>query len=424
MSRTQLFAPSRVKCTLTRASLVAFALVAASLHLAAQGIWTRNADMPTARVGATASLVDNRIYVIGGYASGSVPNLPTNEVYDPQTNTWDTGLSPMPTSRSYAASAVINGTIYVLGGGYPTATAANEAYTPATNSWDTTGVDMPIPRRSMGAAVVDSTIYLVGGNYDICECYAYDRADAFHPWKTETPMPVGAALVSTTVYNGLVYAFGGAVGGSTSIWVGISKVSAYDPKTGQWTTKKPMPTPRFGLQTYLIGDAIYAIGGSQSQGTSLATVEVYHPLTDTWEQRPPMPRALVGHAGAVVNNKIYVFGGTSDWTAMQSQVWEYNPLYTGVGHSSVLPNEFRLEQNYPNPFNPSTTISFQLPAASDVRLVVYDVLGREVETLVDERISAGTHQVTFDGTGLSSGVYVCRMTAGTDHETLKMLLAR
>jgi N-acetylneuraminic acid mutarotase len=249
MSRTQQFAQSRGKRTLTMASLVALLLVTASFHLAAQNTWTRKADMPTARVGATASLVGNKIYVIGGYASGSVPNLPTNEEYNPQTNTWDTALLSMPTSRSYAASAVINGTIYVLGGGYPTATAVNEAYTPATSSWDTASVDLPFLRRAMGAAVVDSTIYVVGGNYDIRDCYAHDPANPLSPWQPRTPIPVGAALISTTVYNGLVYAFGGAVGGSTSTWVGISKVSAYDPKTDQWIPKQPMPTPRFGLQT-------------------------------------------------------------------------------------------------------------------------------------------------------------------------------
>jgi endonuclease/exonuclease/phosphatase family metal-dependent hydrolase len=91
---------------------------------------------------------------------------------------------------------------------------------------------------------------------------------------------------------------------------------------------------------------------------------------------------------------------------------------------SALPAEYALWQNYPNPFNPKTVVSYQLPVASDVRLVVFDVLGREVKTLVDERRAAGTHQETFDGTDLSSGMYICRMIAGTHRQALKMVLAK
>jgi hypothetical protein len=89
-----------------------------------------------------------------------------------------------------------------------------------------------------------------------------------------------------------------------------------------------------------------------------------------------------------------------------------------------LPSAFRLFQNYPNPFNPSTTISYQLSVVSRVSLKVYDVLGREVETLVNERQTAGTHAVKFNATNLPSGVYFCRLQAGTYHETKKLLLLK
>jgi hypothetical protein len=83
-----------------------------------------------------------------------------------------------------------------------------------------------------------------------------------------------------------------------------------------------------------------------------------------------------------------------------------------------------LEPNYPNPFNPSTVITAQWPAESDVRLVVYDLLGTEVALLADGRYPAGVHEFRFDGTGLASGVYLYRLEAGSFVQTRRMLLVR
>jgi hypothetical protein len=92
--------------------------------------------------------------------------------------------------------------------------------------------------------------------------------------------------------------------------------------------------------------------------------------------------------------------------------------------ASDVPREFSLSQNYPNPFNPSTTISFDIPRQSHVKLVVYDVLGREVRTLVDEEKQPGRYSVTFDASTLPSGVYLCRMMAGDFTHARKMVVMR
>jgi hypothetical protein len=88
------------------------------------------------------------------------------------------------------------------------------------------------------------------------------------------------------------------------------------------------------------------------------------------------------------------------------------------------PKEFSLMQNYPNPFNPSTTIRYGLPQRSQVTLTVYNTLGQSVSTLVNGDMEAGYHEVKFDGSGLSSGVYFYRMQAGSYVETKKLLLVR
>ncbi len=90
----------------------------------------------------------------------------------------------------------------------------------------------------------------------------------------------------------------------------------------------------------------------------------------------------------------------------------------------ALPQEFFLWQNYPNPFNPRTGIRYQVAEVSNVKLIVYDLLGRELMVLVNERKLPGQYEVTFDGSGLASGVYYYRLTAGSFTAVRKMILLK
>lgn len=110
-------------------------------------------------------------------------------------------------------------------------------------------------------------------------------------------------------------------------------------------------------------------------------------------------------------------------------LWFYsNPIFvsgtlSGIQNSS-LPSKFELNQNYPNPFNPTTTITFTIPSNEKVSLKVYDVLGKEVAMLVNEAKEAGSYNVTFDASRLTSGVYFYRLTAGNYVSTKKLVLIK
>ena len=107
-------------------------------------------------------------------------------------------------------------------------------------------------------------------------------------------------------------------------------------------------------------------------------------------------------------------------------VWK-RPLseMTSIDYTSMdLPTQFALGQNYPNPFNPSTVISYELPTSSEVKLEVYDMLGRKIKTIVSQRQNAGAYSVTFNATTLSSGFYFYRLTAGDFVNTRKMILIK
>lgn len=158
--------------------------------------------------------------------------------------------------------------------------------------------------------------------------------------------------------------------------------------------------------------------------------------TDTWYAFNVATRALVdsikwrlggadslgtprGIAFSVSGDTAYVAG----FDGHTIQMFKRGPVYVRPDPDGV-PNGFILSQNYPNPFNPSTTISFIIPHSSLVIVKVYDVLGREVRTLVNEEMKPGSYEVTWDATGFASGVYFYRLQAGSFTETRKLMLLR
>jgi len=111
---------------------------------------------------------------------------------------------------------------------------------------------------------------------------------------------------------------------------------------------------------------------------------------------------------------------TSYWTVEDSALLDL----TGVQGGDLAPGTLTLEQNYPNPFNPGTTIRFTLSQSSDVTLKVFDILGREVATLVAGHLPPGTHQREWNPGNTAAGVYFCRLRAGESVETRKLVLLR
>jgi hypothetical protein len=99
-------------------------------------------------------------------------------------------------------------------------------------------------------------------------------------------------------------------------------------------------------------------------------------------------------------------------------------IIEGVENEGTVTSDFQLLQNYPNPFNPLTTLQFTIADRQSTILSVYNLLGQEVTTLVNEVKSPGTYTVSWDATGQSSGVYFYRLTAGSFVSTRKLVLAK
>jgi len=178
------------------------------------------------------------------------------------------------------------------------------------------------------------------------------------------------------------------------------------------------------IDTFMIGpllksDAL-AVGPGQNTGAGMATLDTttiygFDPaFTDT--------NAASLDLTLLATSEILTLG--SDGFALGDARWDPNAIVAVEDDLHVMPSAFALAQNYPNPFNPTTTVNFTLENRSVVSLVVYDLTGSEVATLVDGVKSIGSHSVVWNGSGAPSGIYFCRLTANGQSETRKMLLLK
>ena len=312
--------------------VLVLALGLAAVCLAAEDTWTSKADMPTPRTHLSTSVVDDKIYAIGGSPGSSWDALSTVEVYDPVTDTWTTRAN-IPTPRWGLTTSVVDGRIYAIGGAQRrggNGLSTVEAYDPATDTW-TRKADMPTPRLDLGSCVVDGKVYVIGGA-NRWGGRALSAVEAYDPvtdtWTKIADMPVGRSALSTSTVDGKIYAIGG-LSGPPGSYVRVLPVGEYDPVTDMWTPKTDMLTQRDSLSTVVVERKIYAIGGATWPGViGLSTMEMYDPMTDRWVPKADMPTArwLTGNCASVVDSKIYVIGGTTGppYNGL-STVEEYDP---------------------------------------------------------------------------------------------------
>ena len=126
-----------------------------------------------------------------------------------------------------------------------------------------------------------------------------------------------------------------------------------------------------------------------------------------------------GDFGFLYINEPYIYAGTFPNGIVYRR--NLNEITSINNIKNNIPDKFSLSQNYPNPFNPSTIISYQLPKSGEVKLIIYDAIGREVKTLVNEQQNAGSYQVEFDGSNFPSGVYFYKLTSSEFNDTKRMV---
>jgi plastocyanin len=152
----------------------------------------------------------------------------------------------------------------------------------------------------------------------------------------------------------------------------------------------------------------------------------FHPLSST-----TVPAGATGwhSASGSVFDYVVPVPGPYNYTCdahgpAMSGSFTATPSGVGEGEASLNPAKYQLQQNYPNPFNPATEIGYAVAGAGNVKLVVYNLIGQEMATLVDEKKSAGSYRVRFEASGLASGVYIYRLIADGFTSSRAMVLLR
>jgi len=302
------------------------------MSLVAEDSWTRKADMPTARFGPATSVVDGKVYAIGG-GVGVGDMVRSVQEYNPATDSW-VEKADMPAATCWHATSAVDGRIYAIGGWAPGGFGIDTVveYDPATDTWRERA-EMPTPRTFLSTSAVNGKIYAIGGEeYPV---YGLGTVEEYDPttntWTTKADMPTPRMLMSTSVVDGIIYAIGGAPYEHTE----ISTVEAYDPATDTWTTKAPMPTARAFFSTSVVNGKIYAIGGCDGTYDVLTsnTVEVFDPVTNTWTLADDLPTTRAALATSAVDGRIYAIGGDIEAS------WWRNPSSI-VEELTVAPPEF------------------------------------------------------------------------------------
>jgi N-acetylneuraminic acid mutarotase len=281
--------------------------------------WVRKNDVRETIFSSAAATVGDEIYVV---SCGVVPKI--TRVYDPVTDSWDKKANTN-TIRIRLSASVVNGRIYLIGGTAdnhgPGVMSTVEEYDPATDKW-TEKADMPTPRHSLATCVVDDKIYAIGGTKgsvpDMATIFV-NAVEVYDPakdqWEEKAEMPELFRLHSSGVIDGKIYVIGTDLGQD-------SVLLQYDPVTDQWENKAAPAKSHYNGTAAVVNGRIYAIGGVFNWIYS-ASVEEYDPSTDTWQECADMPTARCDISSAAMNGKIYVFGGWNGGFA--NAVEEYTP---------------------------------------------------------------------------------------------------
>jgi hypothetical protein len=366
-----------------------------------------------------------------------------------------TRSASLPAKRTGGAMVACSGRLFFIGGSDSVVTTNNQQtvfeYLPSRGSW-LAKRNLPIGLTGHGAAAWnDSIIFVAGGPWSgsgaNLNIYFYSvPADTWRVARTPLPLGQGRRSVAMGLAAGNQLLIAG--GFSAAFFRTMSVGTIFQPDSIAWLpTPVQLPIPFNGLSRLGgvgIGNLFYILGGERGGGGGyFDSVLVYNARRGQWDSTfrtsgKPLKVANISNAvtARLINDTIRVFVaggfGSASGAPPGTATAAFDVIDRGTSSLSLpplpentpRPAAFALEQNYPNPFNPSTEIRYQVSGTSEVQLEVFDVLGRNVATLVNERQAAGSYAVNFNAASLASGIYFYRLQSGSFVATRKMMLVK
>ncbi len=401
--------------------------------------WRSMTDMPTARYGAAAAVLDEYIYVIGGMTAENEP-LTTVERYDMISDEWDTEVDTLTFARWNAVAASYRGSIYIFGGfgglEYNPAYETVEVYDPDLNEWETAGGSDVYSSFREGSAclVLDDWIYFIGGlvgsGGSPDSTAPSPLVDRYSPdtemWESQPQLNFARKSASAVVYDDTIYVMGGFEFGPLGI------VEKYTPDNEAWEILAVQITPRGYLGAGIIDNLIFAIGGSNLEG-ELDLVESFTDDSEDCYFTDPLNEARDGLNVVSAWNGIFAIGGRrtvpSPIALATVEIYE---IATGniIERDDIANLQTLMDQNYPNPFINSTNIPLQVPANNQsVKLSIYNISGQLIWQNFSP-IPLNTYSViqwdtrNCSGEKTASGTYFYQLKTDSENITRKLIIIR
>ena len=301
------------------------------------GCWSPGPNLPSAVLDAGGAALDDKMYVVGGKVSSGP--VSTTWVFDPAAGTWALGPNlPGPAVENPAVVAQ-GGKLWAFGGStgpFSGAVANAAAFDPATGAWTALRAHADAPGRGVGAGRRRED--LGGRRHDRRRRVRWrrSRSTTRSPTRGAPGPSMGTRRDNpgTAVLDGRLYVFGGRTReapGTTTNGT-LASVEMFDPATGTWTARAPMPTGRRTMAVGMLGGRRQVIGGEIGpDGTSFGQNEEYDPVTNTWRALQPIPTPRHGAAAGTWDGAIHVVGGGPTGGTSFTAVHEIFRLPTATG---------------------------------------------------------------------------------------------
>jgi hypothetical protein len=378
------------------------------------------------------------IYQFGGGSGAQFTNVAR---YNITTATWTNSVSTMPGNMS-AASAISYGdsVIFVFGGESAGGLGRCFKWNVVTNTWTTMAAMPTSPcTDQLSVKYKDTLVYCIGGGDGLFGPNVFNTTRIYNikqnTWTTGTALPLAKGMIGGGILGDTIIVGPGWNGttGTNTVHKGV--INPANPTTITWTTIAVYPTggvTRSATGTVVKNGGVGVVisGGAVDGATLTAATNIWNFCTQSWQSLPANSLARSNYKGGAADSNMWCPGGFTTAGVGQFDRISFSVIDGTCGFVGIqtnqngIPSGYALAQNYPNPFNPNTTISFGIPVSGVTSLVVTDVLGREVAVLVNGFKTAGVHNIDFDASRLSSGIYFYTLKSNDHKETKKMLLVK